>query len=162
MKINLFNRQPLQLILGSALIVSTLFISCSKDDDGINNDETYSVSGNASGSQMNPSNTSTATGQLSGTYNARTNSLTYNISWSGLTTTAGLVEVYGPATAGTNAPLLFALTITTPGTSGAASGTVTMTDAQETHLLANNIYYTVSSSTYPAGEIRGQISASPN
>ena len=156
-----FSRRPFQLIFGAVLIVSTLFVSCDKDDD-LNNDETYSVAGNASGSQVNPSNNSTATGTLSGSYNARTNSLTYNITWTNLTTTAGLVEVYGPATAGTNGSLLFALTITTPGTSGSASGTTTLTDAQETHLLANNIYYTVSSSTYPAGEIRGQITASPN
>jgi hypothetical protein len=57
---------------------------------------------------------------------------------------------------------LFPLSITTPGVSGSATGSVTLTDAQETILLANNMYYTISSATYTGGEIRGQITATPN
>ena len=159
---NLFNRKPLQLVLCAALVVSTLFVSCDKNGDDNMNDQTYSTTGNASGSQMNPSNASTATGTLTGTYNARTNLWQYNISWSNLSTTAGLVQVYGPAAVGVNGSLLFSLAITTPGASGASSGTITLTDAQEAALLANNTYYTISSTTYPSGEIRGQVTATAN
>ena len=162
MKMNLFNRKPLPLFLGVALVVSTLFISCDKDDDDTMNDQTYTTTGNANGTQMSPSNTSTSTGTLTGTYNARTNVWQYNISWSNLSATAGLVQVYGPAGMGVNGTLLFPLSITTPGVSGSASGSITLTDAQETALLANNTYYTVSSTTYPSGEIRGQVTATVN
>jgi hypothetical protein len=162
MKMNFFNGRPLQLFLSAALIVSTLFVSCSKEDNGGMTDKTYSTTGNADGSQMNPSNTSTGTGTLTGTYNARTNVWQYNISWTNLSTTAGLVQVYGPAGVGVNAALLFPLSITTPGASGSASGNVTLTDAQETALLANNTYFTISSTTFPSGEIRGQITATVN
>ena len=161
MKMKFFKRQPLQLLFGTVLVVSTLFVSCAKNDDDVAN-ETYAISGNASGSQVSPSNMSTATGTMTGTYDARTNVLVYNIAWSNLSAAAGLVQVYGPATAGVNGSLLFPLTITTPGVSGSASGNITLTDTQETPLLANNIYYTVSSSTFPSGEIRGQITASPH
>ena len=161
MKINLFNRKPLQLVCGAALVVSTLFVSCDKDDD-IVDDQTYTISGNSSGSQVSPSNTSTATGTMTGSYNARTNLLSYTINWSNLSATAGLVEMYGGATAGVNGTLLFPLSITTPGVTGSAGGSITLTDAQETDLLAGKTYYTVSSSTYPSGEIRGQVSASLN
>jgi len=153
--------RPLQLFLGAALVVSTLFISCDKEDDDIN-DQTYTTTANANGSQMNPSTSSTSTGNLSGTYNARTNVWQYNISWSNLSATAGLVQVYGPAGAGVNGSLLFPLAITTPGTSGSASGNITLTDAQETALLSNNTYFTISSTTFPSGEIRGQINATVN
>jgi len=161
MKMNLFNRKPLQLMLSAALVVSTLFISCDKDDDDMN-DQTYTTTGNANGTQMSPSNTSTSTGTLTGTYDARTNVWQYNISWTNLSTTAGLVQVYGPAGMGVTGTLLFPLSITTPGVSGSASGSITLTDAQETALLANNTYYTVSSTTYPSGEIRGQVIATAN
>jgi hypothetical protein len=57
---------------------------------------------------------------------------------------------------------MFSLAITTPGVNGSASGSITLTDAQETALLANNTYYTVSSITYPSGEIRGQVTATAN
>lgn len=160
MKMVFFNRNPIQLLVGAALVVSTLFVSCNKDDDIV--DDTYTISGNASGSQMNPSTTSTGTGTMTGSYDARTNVLQYNIAWSNLSTTAGLVQVYGPASAGVNGSLLFPLTITSPGVSGSASGNITLTDTQEAALLANSIYYTVSSTTYPSGEIRGQVTATAN
>lgn len=160
MKVNFFNRRPLQLFLTLALIVSTVFVSCDKDDDV--EDQTYTTAGNASGSQMNPSNTSTATGTLSGTYDARTNVWQYTINWTNLSATAGLLQVYGPATAGVNASLLFPLAITTPGMGGSATGSVTLTDQQEVILLGNNMYYTISSATYTGGEIRGQITTSLN
>jgi len=162
MKMNFFNGKPLKLFLSATLVVSTMFVSCDKNDDDDMTDKTYSTSGNANGSQMSPSNTSTGTGTLAGTYDARTNVWQYNISWTNLSTTAGLVQVYGPAGAGVNAALLFPLSITTPGASGSASGSITLTDAQETALLANNTYYTISSTTYPSGEIRGQVTATAN
>ena len=160
MKMNFFNRNPLHLFFAAVLVVSTVFVSCDKNDEV--DDQTYTTNGNASGSQMNPSNSSTATGTLSGTYDVRTNVWQYTINWTNLSATAGLLQVYGPATAGVNASLLFPLTITTPGVTGGASGSVTLTDAQETILLGNNMYYTISSATYTGGEIRGQITASPN
>ena len=159
---NLFNRKPLQLFLSAALVVSTLFVSCDKEDDVDMTDQTYTTSGNASGTQMSPSNSSTSTGTLTGTYNATTNLWQYNIVWSNLSATAGLVQVYGPAAIGVNGSLMFSLAITTPGVNGSASGSITLTDAQETALLANNTYYTVSSITYPSGEIRGQVTATAN
>ena len=159
---NLFNRKPLQLFLSAALVVSTLFVSCDKDDDVDMTDQTYTTTGNANGTQMSPSNTSTSTGTLTGTYNATTNLWQYNIVWSNLSATAGLVQVYGPAAIGVNGSLMFSLAITTPGVNGSASGSITLTDAQETALLANNTYYTVSSITYPSGEIRGQVTATAN
>ena len=162
MKMNFFNGKPLQLFLSAALVVSTLFVSCDKEDDDDMTDQTYSTAGNASGSQMNPSNTGTSTGALTGTYNARTNVWQYNITWANLSTTAGLVQVYGPAGVGVNGTLLFPLAITTPGTSGSASGNITLTDAQETALLANNTYFTISSTNFPSGEIRGQVTATVN
>ena len=161
MKLSFLKRTPMQVLFGAALVVSTLFVSCDKDDDDVD-DDTYTLSGNSTGSQMNPSTTSTASGSFAGTYNARTNVLNYNIGWTGLTTSAGLVQVYGGAAAGANGTLLFPVAITTPGTTGTASGSITLTDAQETNLLAGTTYYTISSTTYPGGEIRGQIVATAN
>lgn len=161
MKIKLFNRKPLQLVMGAALVVSTLFVSCDKDDDDIDDNNMYTVSGNSTGAQMSPNTTSTATGTLTGTYNANTNVLNYTINWNNLKTAATLVQFYGGASSGANGTLLFPLTITTAGITGSATGSVTLTDAQEVDLLAGKTYYTVSSNTYTAGEIRGQVTASP-
>ena len=161
MKINFLDRKPFQLVMGAVLLVSSLFVSCSKDDDEVTSDKTYTVTGNSTGAQMSPNTTSTATGTLTGTYNANTNVLSYTINWTGLATAATLVQLYGGAASGTNGTLLFPLTITTPGVAGSATGSVTLTDAQETDLLASKTYYTISSNTFTSGEIRGQVTASP-
>lgn len=147
-------------LLTSGLLASTvLFSSCDKDDEDINeDDDTYTLSGNASASQEVPSNASTGTGTLTGTYNARTNSLSYTISWTGLTNVITAAHFHGPAESGQTADPLVDITIGTNGTSGSVSATVTLTDAAEVALLTDKMYYNLHTALYPNGEIRGQVS----
>ena len=147
------------LIFAVLLGTSFLMVSCQKDDTN-DNARMYTTSGNASGAQENPPITTTGTGTLSGTYNASTNVWNYTVTWTGLSSAATLVELRGPASVGVNGNLLTTLTITAPGVSGSASGSVTLSESQEASLLANQLYYNVVNATYVTGEIRGQIIAS--
>lgn len=144
-------------ILFTSLVLSILFISCSKDDMGDGGDKTYTTSGNASGSQQNPAVATGGTGMLTGSYDTKTNIWQYTINWNTLSSVATAVQLSGPADAGINGNLLTALSITTPGINGSASGTVTLTEEQETWLLAGRLYYTVITASNISGEIRGQI-----
>ena len=47
-----------------ALSVSSIMTSCDKDNDDVNADQMYTVSGNASGGQETPAVTTSATGTL--------------------------------------------------------------------------------------------------
>lgn len=135
-----------------------LFASCDKDKNDTNNPaQMYTTTGNASGSQENPPVTTTGSGTLTGTYNTSTNVWQYNINWSSLTSDATAVELHGPADAGISGTLIMALSITTSGVTGNASGNITLTEQQETDLLAGRYYYTVLTATNLTGEIRGQI-----
>jgi hypothetical protein len=146
------------LVAGIAL--SVFFMSCTKDDNNSSNDRVYSTSGNASGAQQSPPVSTSGTGSISGTYNATTNNWQYMVNWNALSSTASAVEIHGPASSGVNGSLVVALTITTPGLTGSASGNVTLTEQQEAWLFAGQLYYTVLTATNITGEIRGQISAS--
>jgi len=160
MKTILSWRKKFLFVLSAGLLVgSIVFTSCDKEDDATNNQQMYTVSGNASGSQVSPPTTSTATGSLNGTYNANTNVLQYTITWNTLTAVASGVELRGPASTGANGVLVSALTITTPGVTGTASGSVILTESQESDLLAGKYYYTVLTATNVTGEIRGQVTA---
>jgi hypothetical protein len=53
------------------------------------------------------------------------------------------------------------ITIGTNGTSGSTTATVTVTDAFESALLDGKIYYNLHTTLYPNGEIRSQVTASP-
>ena len=145
------------VIAGIAL--SVFFISCTKNDNGNGDTQMYNTSGNASGAQQSPQVSTTGTGTLSGTYNATTNNWQYTVSWSTLSSAATAVEIHGPANAGVNGNLVLALTISTGGINGSASGNVTLTEEQEAYLLAGRLYYTVLTATHITGEVRGQISA---
>ena len=149
-------------VLFFAAMLSLFTVSCSVDGGADVNAEVYNTSGPSSGAQQNPSVTTAATGSLTGTYNTRTNNWQYSINWNTLSSAATAVQLYGPADVGVNGNMLLALTITTPGLTGTASGNVTLTDEQEAWLLAGKLYYSVITATHITGEIRGQITATSN
>ena len=159
MKIKSFSK----LMLFVLFTGSVMFMSCSKDKDSNNNnnDRIYTVSGSGNGAQVVPVVSTTATSNLTGSYNSSTNILQYNITWTGLATTANGVRFYGPGATGVNATgnSQFDLGITTPGMAGTAAGSITLSAEQETDLINGNWYYTISNATYASGEVRGQVVA---
>lgn len=132
------------------------FTSCNKEDNPVA-DNSYELSGNATGAQVSPAVSSNATATLTGNYNSVTNIMQYNVTWTGLAVTADSVSLYGPADAGANGSFVGTLTITTPGVNGTASGSAQLTEEEEADLLANKWYYAIQNATYMNGEIRGQI-----
>ena len=130
-----------------------------EDDDDMDNSQTYSLSGNASGSQEVPAVTTSATGSLSGTYNSGTNTLNYNITWTGLSNVVTGIHFHGPALVGAEAGVIHGLTITTNGVGGTSSGSLVIADSTESHLLAGKLYYNIHTALNPDGEIRGQVTA---
>ena len=158
-RISLFKTFALTVVFA---VSTLLFVSCDNNDDDDMNNESYAISGSASGSQEVPSVTTAATGTISGTYDARTNSLTYSINWNGLSNIVTGLHFHGPAVVGQEAGVIHPLTITTNGTTGGASGTVTLADTTEAHLIAGKLYYNIHTVLNPDGEIRGQLTATEN
>ena len=150
---NFFNRFALVALLTSALFI----YSCDKDNN--DDDRIYTLSGNGNGAQENPPNTTTGSASLTGQYNANTNLLNYTINWSGITGLVSMMHFHGPAMVGVNAGILTDLNITTNGISGTSSGSMTLADTTENHLLNGRIYFNIHTVAYPAGEIRGQVTA---
>lgn len=111
------------------------------------------------GSQEVPATPSTASGVVIIKYNTVTRLLELAGNYQGLTAAANASHIHSPAAAGSNAPVLITLT-NTGGTTGAISGTATLTPADETNLYGGLMYVNVHNSNYPSGEIRAQLSAS--
>ncbi len=155
MKMKLFSVATVFGLLASSALV---FTSCDKEDD-VNNDVKYSLSGNATGSQEVPAVTTSATGSLSGKYNATTNLLEYDIDFTGLSGTVSVAHFHGPALAGVSAPPVIDLSITTNGVNGKLKGSSTLHDTMEAHLLSGRLYYNIHTAANPNGEIRGQVQA---
>lgn len=130
--------------------------SCDKDDDDIPNSR-YKLSGDANGAQEVPPVTTPGTGTLSGTYDTTSKSLIYTITWTGISGDATVAHFHGPASPGETAPPMQDITITSNGTAGTATDTVTASAELHTALLAGRVYYNIHTADWPNGEIRGQV-----
>jgi len=148
------------LTIGAAALIIS---SCDKEDDNDNNNnKTYTVSASATGAQETPAITTSATSTLTGNYNAGTNTLTYNINWTGLSGVVTVAHFHGPAAVGVAADPLLPITINTNGATGSTSGSVVVADSVETALLDGKIYYNLHTAAHPTGEVRGQLATVKN
>lgn len=134
-----------------ALVGSVLTIGCKDDDDPQSTTTNYTATMN--GSNEVPSNSSTATGSATASYNSETKILTTTVTYTGLTVTAahihkGAVGVSGnvifPFTGALTSPINF--------TSAAA-----LTAEQQSDLNAGLYYVNLHTAAFVNGEIRGQL-----
>ncbi|HMN39264.1 MAG TPA: CHRD domain-containing protein [Phycisphaerales bacterium] len=122
----------------------------------------WTINDNLSGLQEVPSNASPAFGTVTGTYDDATNSLAYNVIFSGFVGTTTAAHFHGPAAPGVNAGVQIALLGLPVGvTSGSLGDTIALTAVQESDLLNGLWYMNIHSSAFPGGEIRGQINPVP-
>lgn len=107
-----------------------------------------------SGSQEVPPSGSPGTGQAEVRLDKATNTLSWKVSYSGLTGPAVAAHIHGPAAAGVNANVSvpFSNTGTSPIT-----GQATVNAAQVAQLEAGQMYVNIHTPTHKGGEIRGQL-----
>ena len=133
-----------------------LFSTGCKKDNTAKNTTMYNISATMTGAQESPAVTTNGTGTVSGVYDASTNTLTYNVTWSNLSGAATAAHFHSAAS-GTNGSVVVPFTLTAG--SNSTSGTATLTDAQETDLLNGLWYANVHTQAHAGGEIRGQVTA---
>jgi len=158
----MWSRKSLAMLSLGLVATAVTMTACQKEEDDQNAVSSYQISGQASGDQEVPAVSSTASAQLTGQFNTEKNELTYVINWTGLSGEATAIHFHGPAAAGEVADPVEALTISTNGTAGVASGTIIVPDSLESNVINGKWYYNIHTATYPDGEIRGQVSAAPN
>ncbi|MBI2906509.1 MAG: CHRD domain-containing protein [Chloroflexi bacterium] len=114
---------------------------------------TFPASATLQGSQEVPPTASTATGSGAFTIDTAANTLSFNITFSGLIGGAETAaHIHGPAAAGVNAGVLFPLPLGSPKT-----GVWNYPEASEADILAGRTYVNIHTPLLPGGEIRGQI-----
>ncbi|MES2329213.1 MAG: CHRD domain-containing protein [Bacteroidota bacterium] len=158
----LFNSLTKTSVFASlVLATSLLFSSCAKDSGYVSASVTYSLSGNASGSQAVPaSSNSNGSGTFSGTYNSSTKVMTYTSSWSNLTGAPVSGGLYSGLAGQVGSSIAVWSLGGGLGASGSFSTSTTLNADQEAKLLSGQTYYILSTTANASGEIRGQISAS--
>ena len=100
------------------------------------------------------------TGTASITFDDQTSLLSWNISWSGLSGTLTVAHFHGPATPAQNAGVQVDFLGIAPGPPSIGSTVISGTQAAD--LLAELWYINIHSTTFPGGEIRGQVVPEPS
>jgi hypothetical protein len=109
-----------------------------------------------SSAQQVPTNASTGQGRGCISINAATQTMSYRIDFTGLSSAQTLAHIHNPAPVGTNTGDIVSLG-TVGGTSGVISGTAAVTPTIISHILSGQAYVDIHTVNFPDGEIRGQI-----
>ena len=147
----------------TALLLSLplfILISCKDDTKEIERENIYyGTLLPMSSSQETPPFTSSATGTIDANYNRLTKTLSYKISFSGLSGNATAAHIHGLGEAGVTAGVLQTFSPFPAATSGTYSGTLLIDGVKftEEYLLGGRYYMNIHTAAKPAGEIRGQL-----
>lgn len=141
--------------LTSSIIIMT---SC-KSTSEVEDENVYIGTITMAGAQEVPPVSTSATGTIVADYNRLTKTLSYAVTFSGLTDSAVAAHIHGLAEPGINAPVLQTFNNFPRRKEGSYSGTLLIDGVKftEENLLARRYYINVHSKTYPGGEIRGQL-----
>lgn len=135
------------------LLLCSLFLSQSNSYALV-----YPFNLSLSGLQEVPPNASPATGNISGTYDDISKTISFNITFTGFIGLTTAAHFHGPAAPGVNGPVLIGLTGFPLGvTNGAYGNAFVLNPTQETHLLGGLVYCNLHSNIFPGGEIRTQM-----
>ncbi|CAN5425735.1 hypothetical protein BH10ACI3_BH10ACI3_26780 [soil metagenome] len=109
-----------------------------------------------SGAQEVPVSATTATGYARVFINESTGVLSFTVVFTGLSSAQTASHIHAPAAIGANAAVAINFG-TVGGTSGTITGSTTVTPTQLAQIRAHQGYVNVHSTTFPGGEIRGQL-----
>ena len=116
--------------------------------------DTVSTKNQLTGAQEVPAVTTGGSGTVDSTFDKSTNTLTWTVSYSGLSGPVTAGHIHGPAAAGANAGVVIPFT---GDLSSPIRGKATLTAAQVADLSAGRYYVNLHTAKNPGGEIRAQL-----
>jgi hypothetical protein len=126
---------------------------------GVARAEQINFKADLSGASEVPPVTSAGKGTATASLDTATKTLTWTVTYSGLTPTAG--HIHGPAAVGANAGVLVALGGDPASLASPIKGSATLTDAQISDLEAGRTYINLHTAANKGGEVRGQLVRAP-
>ena len=141
------------------LCLSVVFITSCKSTEEVEKENTYFGTITMTGSQETPPVTTSATGTVDANYNKLTKTLSYTVTFSGLSDSAIAAHIHGIGEAGILAAVMQTFNNFPRRKAGTYSGSLYIDGVKftESDLLAQRYYVNIHSKTFTGGEIRGQL-----
>jgi hypothetical protein len=124
---------------------------------GLAQAESSSLKVPLTGASCVPPVETSGTGTADLTYDAATRVVTWDITYSGLSSPTTMAHVHGPATPGKNGPVVIWLTTQGSPPGNPITGQATLTPEQAQQFAAGDWYVNVHTQSHPACELRGQV-----
>ena len=115
--------------------------------------EMISLGGALSGKNDIPPNDTTGSGMAEATYDTETKTLSWKVTYEGLTGPAMAAHIHGPAPSGGNAGVMIGF----ESANSPIEGSAVLDDAKAEAVLAGHTYVNIHTQAYPGGEIRGAL-----
>ena len=140
------------------ILPAIILISCESTSE-VEDENIYYGNFALTGAQEVPPVNTTATGNVVADYNRLTKTLTYSITFSGLTDSATAAHIHGIGEPGIIAGIMQTFNNFPRRKAGSYSGSLLIDGVKftESDLLANRYYINIHSKTFGTGEIRGQL-----
>ena len=141
-------------ITQSTLLAAAVTLSGCAWMSSMTGSDTTSMKNALTGAQEVPAVTTSGSGSVDSSFDKSTNSLSWTVTYSGLSGPVTAGHIHGPAPAGTNAGVVIPFT---GDLSSPIKGKATLTAAQVADLTAGRYYVNLHTAKNPGGEIRGQL-----
>lgn len=141
------------------LCIPIVFITSCKSTEEVEKENTYFGTITMTGSQETPPVTTSATGTVEANYNKLTKTLSYTVTFSGLSDSAIAAHIHGIGEVGILAPVMQTFNNFPRRKAGTYTGSLFIDGVKftESDLLAQRYYVNIHSKTFTGGEIRGQL-----
>jgi hypothetical protein len=117
--------------------------------------DTASFTATLNGASEVPPKNVAGTGMVTATLDKGSKTLTWEITYSGLTGDAKAAHFHGPAAPGANA----GVEVPIPVSASPIKGSAKLTDEQIADLMGGKVYVNIHTAANPGGEVRGQVMA---
>jgi CHRD domain len=141
------------------LCLSFILITACKSTEEVEKENTYFGTITMTGAQETPPVMTSATGTVDANYNKLSKTLSYTVTFSGLSDSAIAAHIHGIGEVGILAPVMQTFNNFPRRKAGTYSGTLFIDGIKftESDLLAQRYYVNIHSKTFTGGEIRGQL-----
>ena len=136
--------------IAPAVIAGVALVGCTSSES-----TTKTITTQMTTAQEVPPTTGTGSGTAMFTVDSGAKTVSWKVSWMGLTGDAVAAHIHGPAGPGANAGVV--VNLAPSGVKNPLEGSAPLTDAQLADLMAGKDYVNVHTAANKGGEIRGQI-----